>query len=126
MSSNNPYIPGDTPEYRIQRERFYAMQERERAAENARAKASAWQETKEMWRKEDAAAKIAKTEAEKRQRERNDELLAQMQRLEGTPEQQAEHRRRLAEFDAAWNAQKQAQKEARQHHFHAHHPWPGY
>jgi len=145
---SNPGTVGETREDRRCRLKFYEMQRQQAAADKARDKALEWKATQERWLNEDAAAKIEKAEAEKRQRERNAELLAHMQRLERTPEQEAEkrqrernaellaqmqrlertpeqdahHRRRVAESDAAFAAQQAARK----YNFHAHNQYHGY
>jgi hypothetical protein len=116
------YIVGDTEQYRIERERLYERERLEIAADKARAEALAWKETQARWLNEETAAKTANAEAEKRKQEWLDRYKAEDTRLKGTPEQQARHRRRVAESDAVWKAQQEAKK----HHFHAHHPWPGY
>ena len=119
---SNPGTVGETREDRMWRLKGYERERQQAAADKARDKALEWKATQERWLNEDAAAKKEKAEAEKRQRERNAELLAQMQRLERTPEQEAHHRRRVAESDAAFAAQQAARK----YNYHSHHPLPGY
>ena len=111
------YIVGDTNQYRIERQRFDERERLKIAADKARAEALAWQETQERWRKEEAAAKIANAEDDRKKKEWLAQYKEEETRLKGTPEQQAAHKRRVAESDAAFQAQREAQREAKEHSF---------
>lgn len=129
MSLFHPYIRGDTPEIRRERQNLYALWDKQTAADKAqaekleaKAKKLELENLQARWLQEETATKKENAEADKLKWERHDEMLAQMQRLNHAPEEETYHRMRLAESDD----QCLAQNKARFHQFHASHAWPGY